>query len=113
MIAVDTSAIMAVLLRESEAAACIKVLEAENETLISAGTLVELLVVATPRNIAAALVERLEIEIVPVTAAVSRRVGEAHARWRKGIHRAALNFGKLLRLYPGEGAELPLALCGG
>ncbi len=37
MIAVDTSALMVIILNESETAACIAVLEAEDDILISAG----------------------------------------------------------------------------
>ncbi len=39
MIAVDTSALMAIALGEAEADACIKVLESEPELLMSAGVL--------------------------------------------------------------------------
>ena len=38
MIAVDTSALMAIVLGQAEADACIKVLKAETEVLVSAGT---------------------------------------------------------------------------
>ena len=41
MIAVDTSAIMAIVLNGPEADACIAVLEAEDDILISAGTVTE------------------------------------------------------------------------
>jgi len=52
MIAVDTSALMAIILGEAEADACIKVLEAETEVLISAGTVAEAMIVAARRNVA-------------------------------------------------------------
>ena len=96
MIVVDTSAIMAVLLREPKAAVCIKALEADEEVLVSAGTLAELFIIAAGRNIAshaAELIDRLSAEIVPATEATARQVGEAYARWGKGIHPAGLNFG--------------------
>ena len=41
MIAVDTSALMAVVLKESQAPGCIEVLEAEQDIVISAGTMAE------------------------------------------------------------------------
>jgi len=53
MIAVDTSALMAICLNEPEAEPCIAVLEAEGSVLISAGTLAEVLIVAARRNISA------------------------------------------------------------
>jgi ribonuclease VapC len=96
VIAIDTSAIMAVLLAEPRATACIRALEAEPELLMSAGTMTEIYVVAAGRKItgeAAELIRRMEIEVVPVTEATARQVGEAYARWGKGIHRASLNFG--------------------
>ena len=46
MIVVDTSALMAIALAEAEANACIAALEVEDEILISAGTVVEVLIVA-------------------------------------------------------------------
>jgi uncharacterized protein with PIN domain len=53
MIAVDTSALMAIVLDEVEAGACIAALKAEHEILISAGTIAEALIVAARRNVRA------------------------------------------------------------
>ena len=50
MIVVDTSALIAIALREAKANACIKAIEAEPDILISAGTLAELLVVSARRG---------------------------------------------------------------
>ena len=96
MIAVDTSALMAVVLDEAEAEACIAALEAEAELLISAGTVAEALIVAARRNLAdemARLVDGLGFSIVDVTPASARRIADAYERWGKGVHPAALNFG--------------------
>lgn len=96
MIAVDTSALMAVLLDEPHAARCMAALEAEPEALISAATVAEALIVAAMRNVGeemARLIDGLGFEIVDVTPAAARRVAAAYARWGKGNHRAALNFG--------------------
>jgi ribonuclease VapC len=51
MMAVDTSALMAVVLHEAEADRCNAVLEEEPELLISAGTVAEALIVAAHRNV--------------------------------------------------------------
>jgi ribonuclease VapC len=51
MIAVDTSALMAVVLGEAEADACIAALETDDEILISAVTIAEALIVANRRNV--------------------------------------------------------------
>ena len=96
MIAVDTSALLAVALSEPEADACIAALEVEEEVLISAGTLAEMLVVAERRSLgraAARLLERFGMTVVPVTEESARRVGEAYGRWGRGMHPAGLNFG--------------------
>ena len=96
MTVVDTSALMAILLKEADAAACAGVLEMEPDLVISAVTFAEALIVAGRRGLAAemeALIERLVVEIVPLSASESRRAADAYARWGKGVHPAALNFG--------------------
>jgi ribonuclease VapC len=96
MIAVDTSALMAIILREPEADACSKVLRAETEVLISAGTMAEALLVATRRNLGeemGSLIDGLGFNVISVTAASARRIAQAYERWGKGRHAAELNFG--------------------
>lgn len=96
MIAVDTSALLAIVLDEPEADACIAALEAEDEVLISAGTVAEALIVSARRNIDAeveGIIDRGGFEIVTVTPAAARRIAEAYQRWGRGVHPAALNFG--------------------
>jgi len=96
MIAVDTSALMAVLLEEPEAEPCAAVLESEAHVLISAGTVAEAMIVARRRNVGeemAALIEDLAFEPVSVTPAAARRIAAAYERWGKGVHPAGLNFG--------------------
>lgn len=96
MIAVDTSALMAIILDEPEAEACIEALAREDRVLIAAGTLAEALIVSGRRNVAAELaklIDGLAMEIVTVTAACARRVAQAYEQWGKGVNAAALNFG--------------------
>jgi ribonuclease VapC len=96
MIAVDTSALMAIMLNEPEAAACIAALETEADLLISAGTVAEALVVAARRNVREemeSLIDGLGFEIAPVTQGSARRVAQAYENWGRGVHPAALNFG--------------------
>jgi ribonuclease VapC len=96
LIAVDTSALMAILQREPGFETCMDVLEAETEVLISAGTLAESLIVAGRRNVAQpmnALIDNLGFTVAPVTAAVARRIADAYGRWGKGVHPAGLNLG--------------------
>lgn len=96
MIAVDTSALMAIVLDEPEAGACIEAIEAADDLLISAGTMAEALIVAARRGIAAelsSLIDGLGFEVVTVTPASARRIAETYSQWGKGAHPAALNFG--------------------
>jgi ribonuclease VapC len=96
MIAVDTSALMAIILNEPEADACAAALEAEDRLLMSAGTVAETLIVAGRRNVGQEmhqLIEGLGFEFVSVTPASARRIAEAYETWGKGVHPAALNFG--------------------
>ena len=96
MIAVDTSALMAILLREPLADDCKAALGTDDRPLISAGTLTEALIVAGARGLQAEmgdLIDRAGCEILPVTADTARRVAAAHARWGRGARTAGLNFG--------------------
>lgn len=96
MIVVDTSALMAILLDEPEAAACSAGLEAEAEVLVSAVTVAEALIVASRRNLGEEmerLITGLGLVVVDVTAASARRVARAYDRWGKGVHPAGLNLG--------------------
>ena len=96
MIAVDTSALMAIVLGEPEAGACIAALAADEAILISAGTVAEALIVAARRNVReemAGLIDGLGFEVVAVTSVAARRIADAYGRWGKGTHPAGLNFG--------------------
>jgi ribonuclease VapC len=96
VIAVDTSALMAIVLDELEADACVAALENQQEVLISAGTVAEVLIVAAHRNVneeVTNIIDGLGIDVVPVTPAAARRIAQAYQRWGTGMHAAGLNFG--------------------
>jgi ribonuclease VapC len=96
MIAVDTSALMTILLDEAEADRCSTAIENADRLLISAGTVAEALIVAERRGVGeemTALIDGLGFEIIAVTPAAARRVAAAYDKWGKGVHPAALNFG--------------------
>jgi len=96
MIAVDTSALMAIILDEPQARACMEAIKQEQTLLISAGTAVEALIVAGRRHLDLEiedLISGVGMEIVPVTSASAYRSADAYRRWGKGIHPAALNYG--------------------
>jgi len=115
VIVVDTSALMAIILDEPDAAFCIDCLEVESSALISAGTLAEALIVAGRRGVRAemeCLVEGLALEIFPVTAAIARRVADAYQEWGKGIHPAGLNYGDCFAYALARAKGCPLLFVG-
>jgi ribonuclease VapC len=96
MIAVDTSALMAIVLNEPQADACIAALEADEKLLISAGTVAEALIVSIRRNVGhevSSLINGLGFEVVTVTEFSARRIAQAYEQWGKGVNPAALNLG--------------------
>jgi len=96
LIAVDTSALMAIIQDEPAADACMAAIGAEDDLLISAGTLAEVLIVSARRGLgdeATKLIDSLGFEVVSVTQASARRVAEAYEKWGKGVSSAGLNFG--------------------
>jgi ribonuclease VapC len=96
MIAVDTSALMAVVLDEPAAEACSTALSEAAAIIVSAGTLAEALIVAGRRNVGAAmerLIQGLGCEVIPVTEPDAVAVAAAYAKWGRGLHPAGLNYG--------------------
>ena len=115
MIVIDTSALMAIVLDEPEAGACATAIEQNRDLAISAGTLAEALVVATRRGVGPAmeqLIADLALETIPVTPAGAQRIAAAYAKWGRGIHRAALNFGDCFAYALAKEYECPLLFVG-
>lgn len=115
MIAVDTSALMAIVLDEAQADACIAVLEKEDNVLISAGTIAEALIVAARRNVGeeiASLIDGLGFNVITVTPASARRIASAYGRWGKGIDAAGLNFGDCFAYEVAKEHDCPLLYVG-
>lgn len=115
MIAVDTSALVAIALDEPKAQVCRDALRLETHLLMSAGTMAEAMIVAGHNGFAAAmrsLIERFGIEIVPVTEAAARRVAAAHMAWGRGAHPAALNFGDCFAYEVAQAHDCPLLFVG-
>jgi ribonuclease VapC len=115
VIAIDTSALMAIVLGEVEADACIRALETEAEIIISAATVSEALIVAARRNVGeevARLIDGLGFEIVSVTPASARRIAVAYARWGRGAHPAGVNFGDCFSYEVAKEHSCPLLYVG-
>jgi ribonuclease VapC len=91
---IDSSAVMAILLREPEAAAFAAAIERADRRLISA---VNAGVIANTRRRDAGLAELdrflflAEIEVVPFEAHQVRRARDAYRLFGKGLHPAGLN----------------------
>ncbi len=96
---VDTSAFMAILLREPEAARFMEALSETAECAVSAATLVELAMVAESRagpsirGVLDALLAETGVEVVPFTAEHATLAADGWRRFGRGRHPAALNLG--------------------
>ena len=115
MIAVDSSALMAILLDEPDSADCADALASNHPVLISAATVAEALIVAHGRGARPqmeALIDGLGLEIVPLDAAAARRAADAYAKWGRGFHAAALNFGDCFAYELANSAQCPLLYVG-
>jgi ribonuclease VapC len=95
---VDTSAVMAMLFGEPEAASFARAIKAAPKRRISAASWAEAALVADNRSDLAAaefnaFMERLDLEVMPFTLDQARRARDAHRRFGKGRHPAKLNLG--------------------
>ena len=107
--------LMAILLDEPEAEPCSTALEAEDELLISAGTVAEALIVAGRRNVGlemARLIDGLGFEVRQRDAGLGTADRAGLCELGQGRPSRSTEFRRLLRLRGGEGARLPAALCG-
>lgn len=114
MIAVDTSALIAVVAKESLASRCAEILR-DNTLLISAATLTEALVVGSRPEFRGAimpLLTALELTVVEVDEEFAVRAAEAYQRWGKGFHRARLNYGDSFSYALAELYDCPLLYVG-
>lgn len=94
MIAVDTSALIAVLLDEAMAEPCMRILASRQQRFISVAALSEAFIVARGRDVESELIELLALtkpRAISADAETALRVNEIHRRWGKGNHRAHLN----------------------
>jgi ribonuclease VapC len=114
MIAVDTSALIAVVAKQSLASQCAEILR-DNTLLISAATLTEALVVGSRPEFKGAitpLLSALELTVVEVDEEFAVRAAEAYQRWGKGFHRARLNYGDSFSYALAELYDCPLLYVG-
>lgn len=94
MIVVDTSALLAVVLREPGVERIEALIESRPSFAISAGTLHEALIVAAAKGVAAELdllLQAVDPVVEPVDERLARAAAQGYARWGKGYHSAGLN----------------------
>ncbi len=96
---IDTSALLAILQDEPERRAMVEAIEGADRRVLSVVSLVEASIVLEARRGPAAarlldtLVERANIEVLPVDREQGTLARQAYARYGRGRHAAGLNFG--------------------
>lgn len=115
MIAVDTSALMAIVQGEPAGPACLAAIDRNDRIIMSAATLAETLIVADRRGKSgqmAHVLESLRAEVIELTEGRARRAADAYRRWGRGVHPAALNFGDCFAYALAEEYRCPLLFVG-
>ena len=118
MIVVDTSALIAILDKEPDAAVFAEAIAEADPPLISAATLLEVNIVMLNRHgvKAARMVERLlqqaGFQIESFTAQHAELAREAYARYGKGQQSAGLNYGDCFSYALAKATGLPLLFKG-
>jgi len=102
-VVIDSSALLAILLSEPESSQLVQAIAAADERVVAAPTIVEAAAVMLSRRGAGgeialdALVQRLEIEIVPMSSEAANVSRRAYRRYGKGIGSpGVLNYGDCL-----------------
>lgn len=114
---VDTSAVLAILLREPEHGWLVELLASEDTgigapTLVEAGVVLEARLGVPGRSLLARFVEESALTVIPFDARHSAVAVSAYSRFGKGRHPAGLNLGDCLTYATARVAERPL-LCVG
>lgn len=118
MIVVDTSALFVIAANEPERPAFNELLKASQNTICSAVTYVETVMVLTGRSSQIArsrvddLLETLAIHVVAVDHDAAGQAVEAFVRYGKGRHPAALNFGDCFSYALAKTFDAPLLFKG-
>jgi len=116
LIAVDTSALIAILFDEPEAEAFIALIGAHDRALVGAPTALEFRMVALRQansaEDAAAMLGEPPFEIVPFGEAHGAAALRAFTRFGRGRHPAQLNFGDCMAYAVAEVAGCPLLFKG-
>jgi ribonuclease VapC len=115
---VDTSAVTAILLAEVDAGTVAAIFRRTDAKRMSAGNFLEFQIIAARRApalstaVARELVDRLDIDVVPVTREHAEIPASAYERYGKGRHPAALNFGDCFAYALAKALDAPLLFKG-
>ena len=112
---IDTSVLMAILLREPEGERFASLILRADENKISAGTLLEAQIVAIAHRGSkelAALLEQIGADIIPFDARQAALAAEGFERFGKGRHPAGLNFGDCFAYAAAKAFDEPLLFKG-
>lgn len=119
MIAVDTSALFAILAGEPERTAYVEAIATADRCVISAATLVEIGIVISVRygpagqHYLSTFLTRAGVETLPVEAEQAATAITAYRRFGKGIHPAGLNYGDCFSYSLAKTLDIPLLFKGG
>ena len=115
---IDTSAVIAILQNEPEAASLLAALAADASRQMSTASYLEASIVIGDRRGPAGVVEldhllsRAGVEFVPVDINQARLARDAFARYGKGRHPATLNFGDCFTYALAKAVEEPILFKG-
>ncbi len=119
MIAVDSSALMAVVLGEDDAEAYVSAMTSDDHVIIGAATLAEATIVAEARGGSGGrdrleqLLRAIGAEVVPFDEAAAVVAANSMRRFGRGRHPARLNLGDSCAYATARLAEAPLLFKGG
>lgn len=117
MIVLDSSAVIAILANEIEADSFLRALVSDAARAMSAGTFLELSIVARrlrqSPDPAERFINRFRIEIMPFDASQARIAAEAYRRFGRGNHSAGLNYGDCFAYALAKSLAAPLLFKGG
>ena len=116
---IDSSAVLSILLQESDAEQFADAIELASARSMSAASLYEAgILIQSRRGVGGAadldrLIENAQIEIVPFNLDQARIAREAYRRYGRGNHRAGLNFGDCFAYALAKVTGEPLLFKGG
>lgn len=115
MIAIDSSALLAVAFDEPQRANCEAVLQSIEPKVISAGTLLEALITSEGKGIGSQvrrLIDAAEPQVIAVDDTMARLAFEAFRAYGKGRHPARLNYGDCFSCALAKHLDCPLLFIG-